>query len=75
MHFISIFLFKEFCSSEQKISSGKADVRTGKFYSRIRFQTYSLPCFNQYYELFYPAGKNLIPLTIGQLLTARGLAY
>lgn len=73
--FYLYFLFKDFCPSEPKISSGKADARTGKVYSRVRFQTYSLPCFNEYYELFYPTEKKLIPSTIDQLLTARGLSY
>jgi hypothetical protein len=34
-----------------------------------------LPCFNELYDLFYVNGVKIIPLNIGELLTARGLAY
>jgi hypothetical protein len=68
-------LFKDYCSSSPKKSDRKPDSRTGKVYSRISFNTYSLPCFNYYYELFYVNGVKRIPLNIGELLTPLGLAY
>ena len=48
---------------------------TNKLYYSIGFRTYSLPCFNYYHDLFYVNGVKIIPLNIGELLTARGLAY
>lgn len=68
-------LFKDFCNSSPKYLDLKSDKRTGKVYSRIRFRTYSLPCFNYYHELFYVNGIKIIPLNIGELLTPVGLAY
>src|SRR6202048_1581938 len=49
--------------------------RTEKVYNSIRFSTLSLPCLNDYYELFYKDGRKIIPNNISELLTARGLAY
>ena len=57
------------------LKSRKLDFRTGKIYNRIKFNTYSLPCFNYYYDLFYIYGIKIIPLNIGGLLTPKGLAY
>jgi hypothetical protein len=68
-------LFKDYCSLDPKYSQRKPDFRTGKIYSRITFYTYSLPCFNYYRDLFYVDGVKTIPLNIGELLTARSLAY
>lgn len=49
--------------------------RTNKVYTSIDFHTYSLPCFNYYYDLFYVNGVKIIPLNISELLTPAGLAY
>jgi hypothetical protein len=68
-------LFKGYCNSEPKKSDRKPDSRTGKVYTRITFNTYSLPCFNYYHELFYVNGVKRIPLNIGELLTPVSLAY
>lgn len=68
-------LFQEFCISPPRVSNPKPDFRTGKVYSRIRFYTLSLPCFNYYHELFYENGTKKIPLNIGDLLTPKSLAY
>src|SRR5690606_35467523 len=51
------------------------DKRTNKVYNSIYFRTYSLPCFNYYYHLFYVDKIKRIPLNIGELLTPVGLAY
>jgi hypothetical protein len=51
------------------------DKRTKKIYTTIDFHTFSLPCFNFYYDLFYVNGVKRIPLNIGELLTPSGLAY
>lgn len=68
-------LFEEYCRSEPQYSDRKSDFRTNNVYTRITFQTRSLPCFNEFYELFYNEKIKRIPLNIGELLTARGLAY
>jgi hypothetical protein len=68
-------LFKEFCSAAPKISNAPVDKRTGKTYSRVRFNTYSLPCFNELRDLFYVENKKVIPSNIGDLLTIEGLCY
>jgi hypothetical protein len=67
-------LFEIYCSSVPKTNS-RFDKRTGKEYSRIRFQTRSLPCFGEFYNLFYYEGKKIIPRSLGDLLTPSGLAY
>ena len=68
-------IFKSFCNSEPKITSRKPDKRTGKIYTRIKFVTYSLPCFNYYRDLFYKNGKKEVPKNLGEILTPLGLAY
>ena len=69
-------LFKEFCGSEPKTLS-RFDSRPSKMkeYTSIKFQTFSLPCFNKYKELFYNENIKIIPLNLEELLTARGLAF
>jgi hypothetical protein len=68
-------LFKNFCRSGPQITERTADKRTGKVYTRIRFTTYSLPCFNEFHNMFYPKGKKIVPFNIEKLLTPLGLAY
>jgi hypothetical protein len=68
-------LFSSYCPNVPKINNPKAHKLTGKFYSGIWFNTYSLPCFNDLYNLFYPAGVKIIPFQIAGLLTPCGLAY
>nr|QWC53655.1 LAGLIDADG homing endonuclease [Rhizoctonia solani] len=68
-------LFKDFCFNAPKIFDLLADKRTAKVYSSMRFTTYTLPCFNELYELFHVDGKKVIPLNIGELLTPLGLCY
>jgi hypothetical protein len=53
----------------------RPDKRTGKISPTIRFQTRALPCFNEFFDLFYPEGKKIVPLNIGDLLTPLGLAF
>jgi hypothetical protein len=68
-------LFSLFCPSEPKVTRGLSDTRTGKIYSSISFSTYTLPCFNELYTLFYLSGKKVIPNNIEDLLTPLSLAY
>jgi len=67
-------LFKDLCPSAPKISSLKPDKRTGNVYSSIRFQTYSLPCFNEFHDLLYVNGLKVIPNNIFEHLTPQALA-
>jgi hypothetical protein len=68
-------LFSSYCSNAPKITNPAPHKLTGKVYSGIWFNTYSLPCFAPLYDLFYPDGKKIIPLNIGDLLTPLSLAY
>lgn len=70
-------LFKDYCGTGP-IELSKFDSRPNKqkAYKAIKFQTYSLPCFNKYKEMFYNSeGLKIIPLNLEDILTARGLAY
>lgn len=67
--------FQDYCRQEPKIINRKANKITGKEYSSIYFTTFSLPCFNYYYDLFYQDGKKIVPQKIGELLTPIGLAF
>jgi hypothetical protein len=44
-------------------------------YSKIYFGTYSLPCFNELYSLFYFEGVKVVPENIFELLTPLSLCY
>jgi hypothetical protein len=68
-------LFKGYSTSAPKLKLEAPDKRTGKVYSATYFYSYSLPCFNSIYNLFYLEGKKIIPANIGFLLTPLGLAY
>jgi hypothetical protein len=60
-------LFSSYCRSAPKITSRLPDKRTGKVYSRVTFGTFSLPCFNELFNLFYHEGKKIIPVNIENL--------
>lgn len=68
-------LFSIYCNMVPLTSSRAPDKRTGKVYNSVGFKTCSLPCFNELYELFYPLGKKIVPLNMGELLTPLGLCY
>lgn len=67
--------FSNYSSIAPKISNELPHAQTGKIYSKIGFTTYSLPCFNEYYDMFYPEGKKVVPSNIADLLTPLSLAY
>jgi hypothetical protein len=51
-------------------------VNKQKTYFSLKFQTFSLPCFNIFRETFYNStGVKIIPNNIADLLTARSLAF
>lgn len=68
-------LFKSYCLSAPKFYSQKPDKRTGEIYTKISFNTLSLPCFNTIYNLFYLDGKKIIPSNINELITVLTLCY
>lgn len=68
-------IFQEYCPSAPKFNECKPHPKTGKMYTNISFNTYTLPCFNEIYDLFYESGKKIVPKTIGDLLTPLSLAY
>lgn len=68
--------FNEYVSDISPRTIEYYDKRYEKSYFSAAFETLSFPCFNKYRELFYNnEGKKKIPLNIGELLTARSLAY
>jgi ABC-type transport system involved in multi-copper enzyme maturation permease subunit len=67
--------FKSYCTTEPKVTKTLPNKVTGMTYSSIRFNTLSLPCFNELYSLFYLEGRKIVPSNIGELLTPLGLAY
>ena len=57
------------------IVTRKADKRTGKITQSLRFFTMAMPCLNYYHDLFYKNKVKSVPRNLGELLTARGLAF
>jgi len=68
-------LFKTYSPALPKTTNPVADKRTGNTYIGMWFNTYSLPCFNIFYDMFYLDGKKIIPLNIGDMFTPLSLAY
>ena len=68
-------LFKDYCNLGPKINNRKLRSLTGNISNSIYFNTYTLPCFNYYHDLFYVDKVKKIPMNIGELLTPVGLAY
>jgi hypothetical protein len=70
------FIFKCFCVKDYiPVSNTSLDKRNNEIYSSFHFVTLQLPCFNEFRELFYIAGKKVIPNNIYELLTPKGLAF
>lgn len=68
-------LYKTYCRLPPVTTNLTPDKRTGKIYSTIHFNTYSLPCFHELFDIFYIDGKKIVPANIADLLTLPGLAY
>jgi hypothetical protein len=68
-------LFSSYTNSSPVITTAAPDLRTGNIYKSVIFNTYSLPCFNKWFDLFYDKGKKIVPLNIGEFLTPLSLAY
>jgi hypothetical protein len=54
-------LFKIYCGGEPTIINQLPDKKTGKVSTAIYFVTYTLPCFNELHEFFYPEGIKVVP--------------
>ena len=65
-------LFQEYCLTSPRKYKAKLK---GKTYESIVFDTLTYSVFNYYHELFYKDNKKVVPLSIGEHLTARSLAY
>jgi hypothetical protein len=70
-------LFRPYISKDFKLKQKSfTDKRTNKIYSSVNFATLTLPCFNNYKNLFYNSNNlKIVPSTIQKLLTPIGLAY
>jgi len=67
-------LFKEFALNPPSITT-IIDKDTKKSRYNLSFATLSLPCFNEFYDLFYFEGRKRVPLNISKYLTKVSLAY
>lgn len=67
-------IFKDFTSSPPTTKSSLIK-ETGNTRYYVRFATRNLPCFNDLYSQFYTNRVKIVPLNIGDSLTAVGLAY
>lgn len=68
-------LFSYYCPSSPKTRENLVDKRTGKIYSNIMFQTYTLAFFNELYSLFYLERKKVVPINLFEIFTEKSLAY
>ena len=70
-------LFRPYLSKNFNLKNRNfTDKRSNKIYSSVSFATLSLPCFNDYKNLFYNSDNlKLVPSNISQILSPRGLAY
>jgi hypothetical protein len=69
-------LFKDYTGSKP-LWHTQHDPRPNRspFAHSCTFKTRSLACFTKVYDLFYSDGIKILPSNLGDLLTARGVAY
>lgn len=67
--------FMNLAISPPKVVIRKADKRTGNVYCEMVWKSPTYPCLNMFHDMFYVNGKKVVPANIGDLLTARALAY
>jgi hypothetical protein len=72
--FFVLKFFALFCTSSSTLRV-REDKRTNKTYRTHHFTTRSLPYFTNYYTLFYPNKKKVVPQNIKDLLTPVSLAF
>ena len=68
-------IFMGLVGKHPSVVTRKPDPRTGSIYSTLRLITLSFPCFTHYFDLFYVAGKKVVPSNFVSLLPPRALAY
>jgi hypothetical protein len=68
------YLFEKFTLKRPSVTT-ILNKETNKSRSNISFATLALPCFNEFYELFYINGKKVVPKDIANYLTNISLAY
>jgi hypothetical protein len=74
-YLISLYRLFEPISTMSPTILTRNDKRTNSTTFSIYFRTLAMPCLNYYYDLFYKERVKIIPKNLGQMLTARGLAY
>ncbi|MDO8498264.1 MAG: LAGLIDADG endonuclease [bacterium] len=62
--------FKEFCTQEPH-EMKRVDSRTNNTYYWYLFSTRTTSAFLEYYRMFYPKGKKVVPKNIEQLLSSK----
>lgn len=67
-------LFKDYVLTPPSVTT-IIDKKTQKSRYNLSFSTLALPCFNEFYSLFYFEGKKIIPENISNYLTEISLAY
>lgn len=67
-------LFQEYTLKDPLMST-IIDKDTKKSRYNLSFATMALPCFNEFYDLFYLEGKKRVPINISKYLSRVSLAY
>ena len=71
----SLYELLEPMTTMSPITLTRKNKRSGTITQSLYFRTLAMPCLNYYYDLFYKERVKIVPINLGQLLTARGLAY
>lgn len=71
----SLYELLEPMTTMSAVTLTRKDKRSDTITQSLYFRTLAMPCLNYYYDLFYKERVKIIPRNLGQLLTARGLAY
>lgn len=72
--FLLYELFKDYVLTPPSVTT-IWDKESQKSRYNLSFSTLALPCFNEFYSLFYFEGKKIIPKNISNYLTEISLAY
>ena len=59
----------------RRLLQAPEDTKTGRTRQNISFTTLALPCFNEFYGLFYFNGIKIVPINIANYITPVSLAY
>jgi len=72
---MSLFKLLEPLTTMTPVILTRKDKRSDSVTKSLYFRTLAMPCLNYYYNLFYKEKVKIVPKNLGELLTARGLAY